>query len=315
MKRNLILVLMLSFALVLTSLSNLSAASRVPLAFLFQVEGKVEYSKNGKKWKKVRRNKFLFKGYLVRSTNGSVMIMDKRTNQSQKIAANTEVKVTADGIEVIKGSLGEASSSNLLAGLEQRFKKSQKYTTVRRSHKKNQGLKLSTAQKISLMAEYPEIVWQNVGEKYSYRVHIDNESIDIPATEDGVVRAMIPVLDTKGTSEYFVEIMQDGEPVYTPEKKGTINWIKGEAKEKFFQELKVIESIDSEGFLKGNFLKDNQLYVAAMDSYKNFFSANEDDPDINHMRPVLVEVYKRLQLKEMQNEEYTLYNEILLEEE
>lgn len=313
MKRHLTLIFIISAALILSGVSSVSAA-RTPLAFLYQVDGKIEYSKNGTKWKKVRRNKFLFEGYMVRVQDGSVMIMDKRTNQSNKMTASTQVKVTADGIQVLNGSLGGSSSSSLLAGLEQRFQKSQKYTTVRRSHKKNNGLKLNTTAKISLTDQYPDIVWQNLGPEYSYRVHVDDQVINVAATEEDVVRVKVPVKEQK-ESEYFVEVMHEGETVYTPERKGTINWIQGAEKEKFLEGLANIEKIDSEGFLKANYLKDNQVYVAAMDSYEQFFSIDPEDTDINSMRPVLIEVYKRLRLEDLQTEEYNLYNEILLEEE
>ena len=34
---------------------------KIPLGMLVEIKGKIEYSKNGKRWKKVRRNKFVYK--------------------------------------------------------------------------------------------------------------------------------------------------------------------------------------------------------------------------------------------------------------
>ena len=33
-------------------------AKKIPLGILVDIKGKIEYSKKGKRWKKVRRNKF-----------------------------------------------------------------------------------------------------------------------------------------------------------------------------------------------------------------------------------------------------------------
>jgi len=41
-------------------------AKKIPLGMLVDIKGKIEYSKKGKRWKKVRRNKFVYANYLVR---------------------------------------------------------------------------------------------------------------------------------------------------------------------------------------------------------------------------------------------------------
>ena len=74
------LVILLSFAFILASSSF--AAKRGPVAVLSLAKGKVEYSKNAKKWKKVRRNKFLFNGYQIRTgADGSGKITNQKTGK------------------------------------------------------------------------------------------------------------------------------------------------------------------------------------------------------------------------------------------
>ena len=41
-------------------------AKKVPVGMLVEIQGNIEYSKKGKRWKKVRRNKFVYKNYLVK---------------------------------------------------------------------------------------------------------------------------------------------------------------------------------------------------------------------------------------------------------
>ena len=54
-------------------------AKKIPLGMLLEIKGKIEYSKNGKRWKKVRRNKFVYKDYLVKvSADSSVKYMNRK---------------------------------------------------------------------------------------------------------------------------------------------------------------------------------------------------------------------------------------------
>ena len=134
--RNIFITLLITFGLIMP-LKDLSA-KRQPAGMLVEVSGSVEYSKKGKKWRKVRRNKFVYDKYLVRvGDGGSVKFLNQETNETTTLTPGSEIQVTKKGLKVIKGSLGEkGSSGGLLAGLGKQFKKTQKYTTVRRSVKK-----------------------------------------------------------------------------------------------------------------------------------------------------------------------------------
>ena len=60
--RSLLLLALVSFLVVPSLL-----ADRVPVGMIYDVDGKVEYSKNGKRWKPVRRNKLIFPGSMPES--------------------------------------------------------------------------------------------------------------------------------------------------------------------------------------------------------------------------------------------------------
>ena len=58
--------LIVSFLFISALMLQPALAKKIPLGMLLEIKGKIEYSKNGKRWKKVRRNKFVYKGYLVK---------------------------------------------------------------------------------------------------------------------------------------------------------------------------------------------------------------------------------------------------------
>ena len=73
----------------LVSLLVLITSSQVfakapPVAKLFQIEGQVEYSRNGTNWNPVRRTKYLFSGYHVRTgKDGSGKLINQVSGMSQ----------------------------------------------------------------------------------------------------------------------------------------------------------------------------------------------------------------------------------------
>ena len=82
-------------------------AKKIPLGMLVEIKGKIEYSKKGKRWKKVRRNKFVYANYLVRVyTDSSIKFLNQETNETTLLTANSKIKFTKKGLEVLEGSLG-----------------------------------------------------------------------------------------------------------------------------------------------------------------------------------------------------------------
>jgi len=196
-------------------------AKKIPLGMLVDIKGKIEYSKKGNRWKKVRRNKFVYANYLVMvSTDSSIKFLNQETNETTLLTANSKIKFSKKGLEVLEGSLGGTDAGGgLLSGLSKQFKKTQKYTTVRRAAKKG-GINLKLATN-TISADFSELAWETAGADYSYRLHLgakdrktnswtDSAVYDVPATGDEVVRTRIKPFSKK--QKYFVEVL-DGSGV------------------------------------------------------------------------------------------------------
>ena len=278
-------------------------AKKVPVGMLANPQGKVEYTKNGKKWKKVRRNKFMYKDYMVRlGADSSVQFINQNTGESIALTSDSEARVTPEGLEAVKGELGARETNNLLSEMSKKFAKTQKYTTVRRSAKK-EGIQLKPGHQV-VTPDFPEIGWESVGSTYNYRLHIgqkdkktkewvDTEVLDVPAAVDDLVR--VKVKPPKKHLKYYVEVLDGSAVVFTTKQRHFKRMTKKKHK-KFASQAKKIQEIDSSGFLYAGVLKDNGLLFAAMESYERFFEENADDEDVNELRPFLVEVYSRLGL-------------------
>jgi hypothetical protein len=79
--------LITSFLFLSALMLNPALAKKIPLGMLVEIKGKIEYSKNGKRWKKVRRNKFVYKGYFVKvNEDSSVKFLNQETSQTTQLA-------------------------------------------------------------------------------------------------------------------------------------------------------------------------------------------------------------------------------------
>ncbi len=311
-----LLKLILSLSFVSLFLLQPTLAKKIPLGMLVEIKGKIEYSKNGKRWKKVRRNKFVYKDYLVKvSSDSSVKYMNQETSETTQLTANSKVKVTTEGLQALEGNLGETDAGGgLLAGLSKQFKKTQKYTTVRRSvHKEGIHLKLATT---TVSKDFSELAWETAGSKYTYKLHIgkqdrkskdwtDSAVYDVPATSKEIVRTKIKPINKK--QKYFVEVLDEsGEVAYTSDP-ANVKVLSGKKLAKFNKQKDGIIKMDESGFLYAGLLKDNGLLVPALDKYQEFFAENADDEDINELRPFIIEVYSKLRLAKLKSVELKKY--------
>ena len=308
-------ILFLVIFLTVFSLSG-TLAKKVPVGMLVEIQGNIEYSKKGKRWKKVRRNKFVYKNYLVKvGADSTIKFLNQKTNETTLLKSNSTVKITADGLELQEGSLGETSSGGgLLTGLSKQFSKTQKYTTVRRSvEKKGIHLKLATN---TISKEFPELAWETAGSDYSYRLHLgekdrkskkwkDSSVYDVKSTSEGIVRTKIKTPNKK--QKYFVEVLDGSGKVAFTTKPANLKILKGKKLNQFLAQKDKIKSMDESGFLYAGLLKDNGLLVPALDQYNKFFNEYSDDEDINELRPFLIEVYSRLRLAKLKSIELAKY--------
>lgn len=299
MKKRFLKIGMVLLSFVWLNIGVDALAKEPPVSMLTQIKGDIQYSKNGKKWKKVRRNKFLFAGYHIKTgADGSGKFVNQASNMTRKVGPNSLIDITKEGAQKVSGTLSDAkqASGNLSSSLSSRFKKAQRYTTVRRSVEKKRSLKLYTVKKIKLSSTYPNMVWANQGSEYTYQLIIDGTVHNVGASNNDMVRFKVAPL-SPGKHTYQVNVMKDGDTVYKPRKTQTITWLSDSEQAKIDDELKAIEqSSNGDNFLKANYLDEQGLSVAAMDVYRDYFKANPDDLD---MFPMLIKAYHDLKLPKL----------------
>ncbi len=286
---------------------SLYADLRDPVAVLFQVKGNVEYSKDGKKWKKVRRNKFLFAGYKVRSLeNSSGKITVKTTGNNLVLGPNTVLEVTANDLNIVTGNLDKTEqSSRLISGLVKKFSKSQSYTTVRRSVNSSKGL--DAVRSVVVSSEHPYLVWDNLDKNVTYKLMIGDETFEVEPGNGDVVRAKITPFS--GTKEFKITAVKNNKVVAELQpyrsrgdmKPHTVSWLETEDQ----QELNKISTdlaaeYGEDTFILGTYFEKVDMWVAAMDQYRKYL---QDNPDDIEMTPYLFRVYKKLKLDSVYRKE------------
>ena len=269
----------------------------------------------GRKERK-ERNKFVYKDYLVKvNADSSVKYMNQETSETTQLTANSKVRVTPEGLQALEGSLGQTDAGGgLLSGLSKQFKKTQKYTTVRRSVKK-EGIHLKLATN-TVSEEFSELAWETAGVEYAYRLHLgkqdrkskewtDSAVYDVPPTSEEIVRTKIKPISKK--QKYFVEILDGSGGVAFTSEPANLKVMSGKKLAKFNKQKVKIQKLDESGFLYAGLLKDNGLLVPALDKYHQFFTENSDDEDINELRPFIIEVYSKLRLAKLKSAELKKY--------
>lgn len=296
----------------------LLASTEDPVAVLFQVKGKVEYSKNGSKWKKVRRNKYLFDGYQIRSAeDGSGRITNRKSGKELWLKPNTMLKVTSSGVQKQTGELVERGrSSQLLTSLIRKFSRSQSYTTVRRSARSDDG-EMAIVRHLVLTDQYPDLVWENIDPQVEYKLYIGNDEYSVPKSKKDVIRVRIQPFES--IKEVFIEAIKENQ-ISTElkpyqyrgyPKKHTVQWMAKDDQVKFEQAIQTINGDYPENsFLLGSFFEREEMWVAAMDQYQKYLAENPDDIE---MTPYLFRVYKKLKLQKVYNRELRLWTQAMKE--
>jgi hypothetical protein len=291
-------------------------AKEPPVAKLVQVEGVVEYSRNGTRWNAVRSTKYLFPGYRIRTgADGGGKLINQSTGESQELGSNSEIQVADGSIKLITGRLSEPEeeSTSLFQSLMNKFAKAQRYTTVRRSVTNGEDAvcdnKVRTIRSVSLSPSHPELVWRNACPEFSYRLVIDGaKAIEVPAQSTSeMIRYEVSGISA-GEHIYRVEVLDKDGTVYIPRNESKFVWLSAKDEKAIVAGL---EDFDDDVFMATNYLEDKGLYVAAMDLYRDYFMANPDD---NDMRPFLIQSYQDLKLSNLRENEARLYNAALEED-
>lgn len=284
-----------------------------PVTLLTQVQGMVEYSKNGTDWKPVTRNKLLFAGAKIRSgADGSGQFIDQAKGGIQLLAANSEVEVSESGVKAVKGALaaGDGADTALMASLQNRFTKAQRYTTVRRAVIKHDELDLQVPRQITVSSDYPELLWESAGKEYSYRLTLDQQQIEIPPTESRLVRIKLPALSA-GAHNYKVELLQNGKAVVESKGEATLRWMTAEEWKKFKDQAALVaDQTKQDPFFAAMLFEENGLLVPALDHYQRYFQENADS---NELRPLYIHLLHSLKLRELRMAEAEIYNRHLAE--
>lgn len=292
------------------------ALAAAPVAKLVQAEGEVEYSRNGDRWRPVRRTKYLFPGYHIRTgDDGSGKLINQATGTSQELGANSRIKIEEAEIKVIAGSLTkpEEESVSFFQGLLNKFAKAQRYTTVRRSVDSQDDQcdnKVRTVREVTLSPKFPDLVWRNACPEYSYRLIIDDRSFSVPAQANAeMIRFNVKEVGVEpGEHSYHVEVLDKDGTIYIPRRESTFTWLSPK------QEKEILAGLDkfsSDVFMQTNYLEQNGMWVAAMDRYRDFF---QEYPDENEMRPLLIQSYQELKLSNLRQNEARLYQAKLEED-
>lgn len=288
-----------------------------PVAKITQIEGNVEFSRDGENWRLVTRNKYLFPGYQVRTAaDGSAKVLNQESGVTHDLGSATTISVGEDAIDVVAGSNfsePEDAGGSFWQALVNKFSTTQRYTTVRRSVKRDgDAVRIGTARDITLSPEFDELVWTNVGPEYAYRLTIDDEVVELQPTSTGeMIRYTVEGLEP-GTHSYQVEVLLDGEVEYTPRRPSELIWLSGEQEAEILAELDAIHAdpVRNDAFVIADFLESQNLLVGAMDVYRDYFA---EYPEDNDMRPFLIKSYHDLKLLELKEKEAITYNTVQMQ--
>ncbi len=289
--------------LVFLTNAGLAETGNPPVAKLMQPSGKVEYSTNGSTWRLVPRIKYLFEGYMVRTgDDGAVRLVNQKTAMAQTLSGNSTIEISDGSVLVKKGELSRPreDSTSIWRSLLDKFALAQKYTTVRRGITRCDA-KVRTPEQLTLSATYPDLVWRNACPEYRYRLLIDDRAVEIPpqATAE-MIRYSVEGLKS-GEHTYKVEVVDVDGTIFSPRKASQFVLLSRRQDRRLRKDLGATEH---DVYLSTALLNERDMLVASMDLWRAHF---ESFPDDSGMRPMLAEVYARLRLDNLRDQEARLY--------
>lgn len=297
------------FFLMFQAAPSPAATTDAPAVLLIQATGEVAYSTGGEQWKPIRRNKFLYRGYTLRTgPDGRCKLLDQETDEIRTVGNKTVVKIGENGLKVLEGRVSEPSPAGGLSGfMERKFARVQKYTAVRRSADSQTPKQLKTARQIALSPDYPDLAWESWGPLYSYELTVGDRRFLVPPSKDAVVRFSLKGM-TPGVFPFRVKVLYQGEVLQSQHHDATLTWLSDEDVRAFNRQKAHIEAVATkDNFLLGNLMDDEGLTVAAMDTYQQFLAEN---PDANEVRPFLIKVLSDLHLDHLRQCESVRYHQL-----
>lgn len=294
----------LGLAVALLSIAGFSnTAMARPVAKLVQVEGEVQYSRNGgTTWRAVRQTKYLFDGYKIRTgSDGNGKLINQLTGTSQKLGSNTRIEIGKQGVQVLAGALSRPTqeTTSLWESLINKFSRAQRYTTVRRGPPPPCDIKVRTIKELALSDDHSELVWRNCG-SYKYRLSVDGKTMDVASQDGEFYRHKISGVKPGEYTFSVTAIAEDGSE-YTQRKPSTFVWLDAEQANGIREQ---VGTVGDDVFVAAAIYEANGLHVAALDAYREYFSQNPDD---NDMRPMLVNSYQALKLSDLRHKEAVVF--------
>ena len=297
------------FILCLICLINTQAIARFksPVAFILSSHGKNFYSTDGSNWEKIDRRTFVFPGQTIKTgPNGNCKIIFESFKYTKYIEKNSHVIIENDDIKVLSGNVkNQEKVFNILENIKRKFLCVQRYVSVPRSLKINKNI-FNLPVSLVVCDNYPNLVWENCGPDYSYKLTIDKNIYDIQKSKQSIIKFKLKNIKP-GEHSYQVEVMHNS--TLYQKAKSKFYWLSEEEYKPILSKEKNLQLIDDKGFLLGNYLDDKGLKVAALDYYLNFFSLEYD----NNLVPFIAKVYKELGLINILKQEVQKYNERLEE--
>jgi len=283
------------------------AFAAVPIGLLIDVKGKVEISKNGQSFEVVHtKDRFLLDGYHVQTgDDGSGIIIFLQQDNMCKIEPNSHIEIKSGYIKRVNGKFQDLpSSEKVLEDIDRQYMDSLKYTMPRKSGGKKK-LQLKLPRSLSVCKDYPLLVWNNCGAEYSYRLTVDSNSYDVPASKDKAVHFTLPELKP-GKYKYKVSVLKDGEVVYKAKRSKKLEVLADDVVEALKKTKEKIDKIAKGNLLLlGMRLEEHDITAAAYDAYERYFNAHPDD---NEMRPFFIRACHSLKLKDLKMAQIKLFN-------
>jgi hypothetical protein len=303
-------------AVAVLALIHVSAQASGPVARVIDVQGTIEFSRDGERWESVTRTKYLFPEQYVRSgSDGSAKVINQESGEINDLGAGTTIKVSDGQLDVVAGrnfGVQQQARGGFWQAMRNKFATTQRYTTVRRSVRSaDEQPQVDTARNIAVGPEWPELVWSNAGPEYAYRLHIGDQTFDIaPSSTSEMIRFRVPELPA-GEHTYAVEVILDGETVYAPRRRSTLNWLDAERTAEIKAELAAMrdDPVRNDPFMIADYLEEQDLLVPALDTYRGFFRSY---PEENDMRPFLIKAYHDLRLLDLREKEAITYNTVMM---
>jgi len=287
-------------------------AKRGPVGLLIQAQGEVFHSYRGNNQKKVYRNMFLFNGSIVITEKGSTCrLIDHVNSKLIELSENTEIQMIEQGVHVVKGNITEGPiNGGVLNGFRRKYNRAQRYSSIQRSAHVKFDFVFKTAASITISKKYPEIVWENVGAEYHYRLYVAGKKyvVEPSKTDNEIVRYSLAELQP-GQYSYKIEVVEKDNVVTFSDPGNQIVMLSDREQQEIDDSGLCLKDFgENNFFLQAYHLDEKGLKVAAMDLFQKYSSQHKTN---NDTRMFLIKTYNDLELTKRKTKEMLYFYQFL----